>query len=844
MSLQFRKPGAKSKPTARPTRLTSVIMKFSLALSVLAVTLGVSSRFAARVLGASGDRVTITRPVDENRTVRLVGNTRPEASPENDRGLLPDSFAVDHMLLQLKRHPQAEREFTQYINSLTDKTSPNFRQWMMPDEQGEKYGLTQPDIDAVTNWLQSHGFDVGYVYPNRMVIDFSGTAGQIREAFHTEIHQLEVNGEQHFANMSDPQIPVALAPAIEGVVSMHNFKPHPHYQIAPDYTFSGCTFGVCLNLVPADLQAIYTVSPLLTAGINGKGMTVVAVEDSDAYANDWTVYQSTFGLKSYGGTFTTEHPNTSGNCTDPGTNGADIEADLDVEMITAIAPAAHVVLASCKDGGSNATVGELLAVENLLAAGNPPPIISMSYGECEVKSGAAANTAFNSAFQSAAAAGVSVFVSSGDTGASLCTQRQPSEKYSLPGIGVNGWGETVYNVSVGGTDFEDMYFYKKAGYSLSHYWNATNSVTYGSAKNYIPEIPWNSSCAGYLLYSLFGYASASAFCSSTTGQQFLSTAAGSGGPSNCAKGAGNSTYGYVEDTTCTGWSKPSWQAGIFGNPADGVRDVPDVSLFAANGVWGHSLTICASDTKSGGKACKGAPSGWVGIGGTSAAAPMMAAIQALVDEKWKIRAGNPNPTYYSIARKEFGASGNKTCYAIDQTPGVASSCVFYDVTTGDNNVDCAHNGPGYQADCYVPSGTYGSLSTQAIGSLNLLAAGSGYTSNPTCTIAAPANKSKYLNPTGGVIYAGGTQATCTATINTTTHVVSAVKLTNGGQGYSGVPLCMISGGSGKSAICMAVISPTKAPTAYQPSFGAAPGWDMATGIGSVNAYNLVFDSAW
>ena len=827
-----------------PGTIASAARKFTVVLAALIVTLALSSHFAARVLGASAGRLLITQPIDEKRLVTLARNTRSEANARNDRGQVPDGFAVDHMLLQLRRDPKVERDFGSYIDSLTDKNSPNFRQWLTADEQGEKFGLAQQDVDTITSWLQSHGFEIGYVYPNRMVIDFSGTAGQISEAFHTAIHELEVQGESHFANMTDPQIPAALAPAIEGVVSMHNFKARPHYALRQQYTFSGCTFGICLDLVPADLQTIYNVTPLLSAGITGKGMTVVVVEDSDAYANDWSVYQSTFGLKSYEGTFTTAHPDSAGNCTDPGTNGADMEADLDVEMITAIAPAAHVELASCKDGGTNATVGELLAIEGLIAAGSPPPIISMSYGECEVKSGAAVNAAFNSAFQSAAAAGVSVFVSSGDAGSSLCTQRQQSQTYALPGIGVNGWGDSIYNVSVGGTDFEDFYFYEKSRYPLTTYWNPTNSSKYGSAKTYIPEIPWNNSCAGFLLYNVFGYNTPSAFCNSATGSQFLSTAAGSGGPSNCAKGVGNSTYGYVEDTTCAGYAKPSWQAGIFGNPADGVREIPDVSLFASSGVWGQALTICASDAKTGGKPCTGAPRNWVGIGGTSAAAPMMAAVQALVDEKWNIRAGNPNPTYYSIAKREYGASGNKTCYSINQSAGKASSCVFYDVTNGDNNVDCEHNGPGYQADCYVPSGTHGSLGTQTISSLVLRTGGSGYTGTPACNIAAPANKSAYLSPTGGTIYAGGKQATCTATLNTTTHIVSGVTLTATGQGYTGVPICTISGGSGKGGTCMAVIKPTTAPTAYQPAFPATPGWDMATGIGSVNAYNLVFDSAW
>lgn len=829
--------------------------KVSVILAVAALTLILSSRHARVVLGAQGGRlpVLITEPIDESHLVTLVGNTRPEASAAHDRGRVSDDFPVQHMLLQLRRAPALENEFEHYIDSLTDKSSPNFRHWMTAAEQGEKYGVAQEDLDTITGWLKSHGFEVGYVYPNGMVIDFSGTAGNIREAFHTEIHALLVNGKDHFANWSDPKIPAALAPAIVGVASMHNFKPHAMNVRRTNYTF-GCTgvpfTSTCHALVPADFQTIYNLSPLYAAGITGKGQTVVVIEDSNSFDNDWATYRKTFGLTTYGGTLVTVHPNSAGNCTNPGTNGDDIEADLDVEMVTAFAPGATVEVASCTDGATLATFGGLIALENLVSAGSAPPVVSMSYGVCEVLNGASANAAFNSAFQSAAAAGVSVFVSSGDDGASSCARDfLPGSSYALPGIGVTGWGESVYNVSVGGTDFEDVYNAKEGGAPVSTYWNSTNGATFGSAKSYVPEVPWNDSCASFLIYNAEGFSApygTSGFCNSSTGEaDFLSTAAGSGGPSNCAKGAGNPDYAYGEDTTCSGYPKPSWQNGILGNPKDGVRDIPDVSLFASNGdVWGHYVIMCYSDTANGGVPCAGAPDNWFGVGGTSVSSPAMAAIQALVDQKHAIRAGNPNPTYYSIAKTEFGTAGNSSCYSINQTPGGSTTCVFYDITQGDNDINCQYNGSVFRADCYRPPATNGTVGTQPIGNLKLTAAGSGYTSTPTCRISGPTNLSKYLSPTGAVLYPGGTQATCTATINTTTNVVTAVTLTNAGQGYTGVPACAISGGGGTGAKCVAVISPTTGASSYQPAFGATPGWDLATGLGSVNATNLVNDSAW
>jgi subtilase family serine protease len=804
--------------------------------------------------GSEGRPVLINEAVDESHLVRLRGSTRPEANAKNDRGRVEDGLPMEHMLLQLKRAPELEQAFDRYIDSLTDKNSPNFRHWIMAAEQGKKYGVAQKDIDSITSWLESDGFTVNYVYPNNMVIDFSGTAGEIRKAFHTEIHYLEVRGEQHFANMGDPRIPKALASVVAGVVSMHNFKPHKMSEHAiPSYTT-----GSGYPLVPGDFQTIYNLNPLYRAGINGTGQTIVVVEDSDSYTptagtNDVTSYRNTF-LSKWSGTFTTIHPTETGNtCTDPGATGDDSEADLDAEVASAVAPNAAIVMASCATG---TTFGGLIAVENLTSMGSPYPIISMSYGVCEAFNTLPSNAAFNTAFQTAAAAGVSVFASAGDSGATGCgPDLTNGADYSETGIGITGWGETPYNVSVGGTDFEDTYNAKEVGTPVSTYWNSTNTATDGSAKSYIPEIPWNDSCAGILLSNYesgsFTTYGTGGFCNTTTGEDFLTTGAGAGGPSACATGGGdaNQTADLEVDGKCAGYAKPSWQSGIFGNPADGVRDIPDVSLFASNGLWGHYVIVCWSDPKytaDGSAPCTGAPSTWSGFGGTSVAAPMMASIQALVNEKWSLtKVGNPNPTYYSIAKSEFGATGNSACYSINQPPsrGLASACAFYDITQGDNDLDCRDNTVAHRVGCYLPSGANGVISTQALSTPGtVVTGGAGYTTAPTCTLGAPSNLNKYLSPAGGTIWGGGTQATCTATI--AGGAVTGITITAGGQGYAGGASCTLAGGGGTGATCSASPTVGTAAPAYQPAYGATPGWDFATGIGSVNAYNLVFNGAW
>jgi hypothetical protein len=673
--------------------------KVSLVFCLLAV-LCCSSLFVAPIARADNGRpALISQNVDETKLVTLAGNTRHEASPKYDLGRVADSYPMEHMLLQLKRSPEQELELRQLTDELTDASSPNFHHWLTAKEFGEHFGLAQPDLDTITRWLESHGFKINVVYENGVLIDFSGTAGQVRETFHTEIHQLNVKGEKHIANISDPKIPAALSPAIAGVVSLHDFMPRGMYKPRANYTVSVGNQTAWL-VAPADLATIYSLNPLFNAGISGQGQTIALIEDSDIYdVSNWTTFRSTFGLSQYvNGSFTQIHPlPASGptNCADPGASYDVAEATLDVEWASAAAPSAAIELVSCVD--TTTTFGGLIALQNLFASSVPPAVVSMSYGECEANNGASANAAYSAAYQQAVTEGISVFVSAGDEAASSCSAGLAEAEY---GIGVSGFASTPYNVAVGGTDFGDTY----AG-TDSTYWSNTNSSTYESALSYIPEIPWNDSCGSLLIAKTDGYSQtygSSGFCNSSEAPDYLNIVGGSGGPSGCA--TGTPSVSGVVGGTCTGYTKPAWQS-LVGNPNDGLRDLPDVSLFAANGIWGHYYPYCLADPYVG-QACVGAPDDdtWSGGGGTSFASPIMAGFQALVNQKSGERQGNPNPVYYSLALKQYGANGDSSC---NSTLGnsVGNSCIFYDVTLGDMNIPCT--GP----DCYQPSGNLGVLST-------------------------------------------------------------------------------------------------------------------------------------
>jgi subtilase family serine protease len=671
--------------------------------AIFGAALAVFALAASMASAQTPARPLIDTAIDENDLVPLEGNTRPEATPFNDRGPVADSLPLEHLFLQLRRPAEREAALDQYIDGLTDPASPNYHRWLSASQVGTLYGPAPQDVATVTHWLAAHGFTVNLVYPNGMTIDFSGTAGQVREAFHTSIHNIEIDGESHIANMSDPQIPAALAPAVVGPVSLHDFHGKPAGHILPNFTVGSCGLdgstlsSTCYFVTPQDLETIYDFRPVYSGGNRGKGQTIALIEDSDIYSrNDWTKFRQLFGLSGYAGTLTQTHPAPNGggsNCSDPGANGDDFEATLDTEYASAAAPAASIEVASCADG-HNGTWGLTIALQNVVNAATTPQIVNVSYIYCEASAGASNNAAYYDAFQQAASEGISAFVSAGDEGAATCDY---GADYAHYGINANGLATTPYAVAVGGTDFGDVYHHE-----IGSYWNSGNGSSYGSARSYVPEIPWNNSCASQLIAqfvtgSAVTYGS-SGFCNSSRGKDyFLTTLAGSGGPSSC---------GTMQDGNCEPYPKPSWQK-ILGNPADGARDTPDMALFAAGAPWGHAYIVCISDPKQDfGDPCTQFPGGWVYGYGTSFAAPVMAGIQALVNDAVGSRQGNPNPTLYKLANTEYGGKGNSNCNA---TLGKAasSSCVFYDITEGDMDVPCAKATP----DCYTPSGTYGVLST-------------------------------------------------------------------------------------------------------------------------------------
>lgn len=677
------------------------------ALFALALTAGLATASAQ-----TSKHSFLTGTIDDTKTVTISGNVRPEMTAENDRGLRADSTPMTGLQLVLHRSPENQTAFTKYLAQLSDPASPNFHQWLTNAQIGSKFGPSANDISRVAQWLTDKGFVVHAPSPDGSILEFDGNAGLVRHVFHAPIHNLNVNGVTHFANGSDPELPEALTPVVSGIASLNDFMPHvqSHRKTAAPAAHVQGNGGNGYNyLAAADIATIYNFNPLFAQGITGKGVTIVLIEDTDQYSiGDWQIFRKEFGLsRAYPyASLTDSNPSGTNTCTDPGVvTGDDVEASIDVDWASAAAPNATLINAACKD---TTQFGGFLALSNLLQVASPPKVVSISYGEAESELGATENAYIANLYSTAVAEGVSVFVSSGDEGAASVDADRTN---ATRGIAVSGYTSTPYDVSVGGTDFG----YTPLGDSGT-FFSSTNLTNFRTALSYIPEIPWNDSCAGSLITSYLGYprTGTGSLCNSSaaSAEGLLTTASGSGGPSGCATGTYATGERYVVSGTCKGYTKPSWQS-LVGVPSDGVRDIPDVSLFASNGFWGVYYAVCNSNPKDADSPCTADPSTWPGYGGTSISSPIWAGIQALVNQTTGTSWGNSNPVLYSLANTAYGSTGNSGCNSSLGT-GTSSSCVFYDVTAGDNAVNCSASTATASAgtwDCYINGGTYGVLST-------------------------------------------------------------------------------------------------------------------------------------
>lgn len=546
------------------------------------------------------------RSIDSGNPVEVNDNISPRARLSNDLGPAPADRKLENVTLRFSMTPMQQASLSSLLMDQQNPSSPRFHQWLTPEQYGAQFGLSTTDIAKISSWLSSQGLTITSVARSATFVTVSGTVAQVQRAFGTSIHSLSTNGEQHIANVSNPVLPAAIASVVVNITGLNDFKLKPRVQprtVTASTADPRFTSSISGNhyLAPGDVYTIYDMNPLLSSSINGTGLTIAVVGQTDINIADVAAFRSASLLPA-------NPPTVKLYGSDPGTSSSDLpEAMLDVEWSGAAAPGATILYVNSNDVLSTSLVH---AVDDNLA-----PIISISYGDCESAFQLNNVTSFNQLFQQANAQGQTIIGPGGDSGATDCDFLSTT---AVQGLAVDFPASSPFVTGVGGTTFNE---------GSGTYFGNTNGTYSGSATGYIPEAVWNESSAAGL----------------------------------SAGGGGLSAF----------FSKPAWQVGN-GVPSDFSRDVPDVALDSASSHDGYLYCVNGSCV-TGYRASDGQT--LTVVGGTSVAAPIVAGMFALVEQKIGSRIGNANPTLYGIA--------NSTYY----------NNVFHDITVGNNNSPCIAGTP-------------------------------------------------------------------------------------------------------------------------------------------------------
>jgi trimeric autotransporter adhesin len=614
-------------------------------------------------------------PIDDTERVSLKGNVHPLAQKELDRGIAPVSTPTGRIMLLFRRSATQQRALTQYLSDLQNPASSSYHKWLTPAQYGAAFGISNSDLHSIEGWLQAHGFTIEKVLAARNIVQFSGNFDQVQSTFHTSIHTFMVNGERHFANITDPQIPAALAPVIAGVWPLNDFHAKQSMVFGPrgwydsstgrfvpqlTGTVSGSDLAY-LFVVPADAATIYdspnsVLNPVYSGPTyDGTGVSIGIAGTSDLTVSDVANYRITFLGETSGNV---NLPTVIVEGSDPGLTSTGGEAVGDNEVAGGLAPKAKIYFYT--SANTDVASGIQNAVFRALDD-DKVSILSVSFHDCEADLGTSGNQIVLEAAEQAAAQGITRVNSSDDGGSAGCDNFGTASQATL-GFAVNGYASPPYTVAAGGSDFDVL------PTSFASYVDTSSEGAppyYRTALGYIPENPWNNS--------------------TTVNTDYSNNVAytNSNGVGNIVAGGGGVSSVYA---------KPAYQASL--TPNDGFRDLPDISLLAGDGMYRAGWAICTDSVTEGVTTqtytdCQSTGGGLYAHlgGGTSASAPAFAGMLALVAQAQgspsdNYRLGEVNNILYQLAQSEYAT-------------------VFHDITTGNNSVPCAAGSPECGANLFL-----------------------------------------------------------------------------------------------------------------------------------------------
>jgi subtilase family serine protease len=555
-------------------------------------------------------------------------------------GGLPTNTRM-HVTVSLNaRDPAALADYAQAVSTVGSSL---YRHYLTPRQFAQRFGAGAAQLRAVQSSLRAHGLTPGPASANALSIPVSATAGQLARAFSLSFLRLALPGKRSaIAATAAPSFDAGVAHAVQAVVGLDTLSaPRPLLRRAAPGSGSGSTSGHPLarsHVVTggpqpcaaaqqvAPTENAYTMDQLASAyGFSG----LYAAKDG-AGGITVAVYElesdDPRDIAAYQACYGT-HATIASVAVDGGAGRGpgSGEAALDIETLIGLAPNAHVLVYQGPDSNSGAPGSGPYDTFSAIVNQDRARVITVSWGQCEQALGQTSADAEDTLFEQAAVQGQSIIAASGDNGSEDCAG---SSGVPEPQLAVDDPAGQPYVTAVGGTSLAAV----------------------GPRPT---EVVWNSSAS--------------------PADDPFQPGAGGGGRSSLWPMPANQLD-----------ASPALHLAPASSPGSGChhvggfcRQVPDVSADAdpATGYliyWNGSGSIV------------GLPSGWQGIGGTSAGAPVWAALIALADASGSCRGasiGFANPGLYR-------AAGN--AYAND----------FNDVLSGNNDFTGTNGGrfaaaPGY-----------------------------------------------------------------------------------------------------------------------------------------------------
>jgi kumamolisin len=300
---------------------------------------------------------------------------------------------------------------SEHVNKLARRESAGNH--LSREQFEEQFGADTTDIATIRTFADAHGLAVVQEHAGRRTVVLSGTAAQFNDAFGVELQRFEYEGGSYRGRVGAVQLPDELDGVVEAVLGLDDrpaAKPHFRPRPSPGNVRWRANSGSATSFTPLKIASLYKF-PTGT----GKGECVAIIElGGGERTSDLRTYFSELGIQAAPKVVAISVDHGKNHPTgDP--NGPDGEVMLDIEVVGAIAPGANIAVYFAP----NTDAGFLDAITTAIHdTTHKPSIISISWGGPESSWTQQAMTAFDSAFQAAAAVGITVCVASGDNGSS------------------------------------------------------------------------------------------------------------------------------------------------------------------------------------------------------------------------------------------------------------------------------------------------------------------------------------------------------------------------------------------------------------------------------------------